>query len=304
MRCLAFTACFFILLCKANATEYAQNTILEVSLNQLHPTQPAIGYDQVYYKLELFNINANTLLDEYCQSNGQGELLKAARGANIHNSKSFTCSAAVGTYPEQMKTVVIGPQQQFYLTDGHHTFSSLWEHSSAGPQLKMFVRVSDDFSDSVDLPSFWARMQDANKVWLRSAQDTPITPRQIPSSLGFKSLENDPYRALVYFTRGAAYEKPHSGQTSTEYIEFYWGNWLRSQLDLNQYDLSNASTYRKAIEAAAELMVAAPEGTSLSHHGFTVRTLGGYGSIDRKKLNKTIAKKLPLAIAYKRRATL
>ena len=150
-----------------------------------------------------------------------------------------------------MKTVVIGPEGRLYLTDGHHTFTTLSEQPEGGATLPMWVKVTDNFSDSPDLASFWRRMQAARKVWLNDGQGQAITPEQIPAQLGLATLDDDPYRALVYFTREVAYDKPRSGDVAPEFLEFYWGNWLREQLNLSDYDLRDKGDYRDAIGEAA-----------------------------------------------------
>lgn len=35
------------------------------------------------------------------------------------------------------------------------------------------------------------------------------------------------YILLGSFTRKVGYDKPHSGDVAPEFLEFYWGNWLR-----------------------------------------------------------------------------
>ena len=39
-------------------------------------------------------------------------------------------------------------------------------------------------------------------------------------------MTNDRYRSLVYFTRDIGYSKPAQ---ATDYLEFYWADWLRAQ---------------------------------------------------------------------------
>jgi hypothetical protein len=273
--------------------------LLQVRLEQLHPTQAVVGYDQIYYKLGRFSKEPNQLFDEYCEANGQGESRKVPKGANLHQPESFSCQGAVAANSSEMKTVVVGPEGQLYLTDGHHTFTTLWEQPGAGPQLQMWVKITDNFSDSADLASFWSRMQAARKVWLKDGRGQAISPEQIPAQLGLSSLGDDPYRALVYFTREVAYDKPRSGDVVPEFLEFYWGNWLRGQLKLIEYDLRDKGDYRDAIGAAAKLMVALDADSPVGDSGFTARELGGYTSVDRKEMGKMASKKLPYMIAYK-----
>ena len=274
--------------------------LLQVRLEQLHPTQAVVGYDQIYYKLGRFAKEPNKLFDEYCEANGQGESSKVLKGANLHQPDSFSCQAEVGAHSSEMKTVGVGPEGQLYLTDGHHTFTTLWQQPEGGATLQMWVKVTDNFSDSPDLSSFWQRMQAARKVWLKDGQGQVISPEQIPAQLGLGSLADDPYRALVYFTREVAYDKPRSGEVAPEFLEFYWGNWLRGELKLSEYDLRDKDDYRDAIAEAAKLMVALQADSPVGDSGFKAAELGGYASVDRKEMSKMASKKLGYMIQHKR----
>lgn len=274
--------------------------LLQVPLRALHPTQAVVGYDQIYYKLGRFAQERNKLFDEYCETNGQGESAKVPSDADLHKPESFTCQEKVGARRSDMKTVVIGPQGKLFLTDGHHTFTVLLEHPKGGENLNMWVRVTDNFSDSPDMASFWLRMAQARKVWLKDGNGQVIDAQQIPSQLGLQHLANDPYRALVYFTRGVGYDKPRSGEVAPEFLEFYWGNWLRSVMALDGYDLNDRGDYRDAVEAAAKKMVALAPEDEVGNSGFKARELGGYSSMDRKELNKVAGRKLNYVTSYKK----
>jgi len=272
--------------------------IVEVSLEQVHPTQAVIGFDQVYYKLERFAKDRQKLFDEICETNGQDEARPIGEAADPLKPESFTCKDEPNEHPQEMKTVVVGPGGQFYLTDGHHTFTALWEQPGAGPQMKMKVRITDDFSDSPDLPTFWKRMQQAHKVWLKDGNGQSLAPDQLPAHVGLKSMQNDILRSIVYFVRGAAYDKPKAGEVSPEFLEFYWADWLRGRLVLADFDLSERSGYHRALEAASDLMVEPPVSKSIGG-GMSAKQLGGFKSVKHKALSKTASEKLPYVIDYK-----
>ena len=198
----------------------AHPRILQVRLDELHPTQPAIGYDQVYYKLGRYAAEEKHIADiakpkkfaDLCEANGQGDVLPNTAnvpGATLSAPPAgYRCKAAVGSRPDDMKTVVIGPRGIVYLTDGHHTFSTFREADGGrNHQLKVWVKVSDNFS-ALGEAAFWTRMREENKVWLKNGRNQAITPRQLPSAVGLQSLGDDPYRSLVYFTRGVGYVPP------------------------------------------------------------------------------------------------
>ncbi|MGC6371476.1 ParB/Srx family N-terminal domain-containing protein [Pseudomonas sp. K2I15] len=292
---LTFLLCAFTVQAQAFSTP-KPGQVVDVALEQLHPTQAVIGFDQIHYKLGVFAESPKKVFDEYCETNGQGGADKVPKGANLHKPDSFTCKEPVGTHPADMKTVVVGPAGQLYLTDGHHSFSTLWEQPGAGPQLKMWVRVTDDFSDSPDMAAFWKRMEQGHKVWLKDNRGQAITPAQLPAHLGFKSLSDDTFRSLVYFARKASYGKPNSGAVAPEFLEFYWGNWLRPLIDLSAFDLSKQGGYQDAIEAVAKRMVSLAPDAPVGDSGFSARQLGGFTTLNRKELNTTFEKKVPYVI--------
>ncbi len=274
-------------------------SLMEVRLDQLHPTQPAIGYDQVRYKLGRYAKERSKLFDDFCEANGQGAASHVTGNATLSSPESFTCRDAVGTHRRDMKTVIIGPERRLYLTDGHHTFSSLWEQPGAGPQLKVWVRVTDDFSDSPDMGAFWQRMEKHKTVRLKDGNGQSITAQQLPERLGFGSLQDDPFRAIVYFTRDAAYKKPSSGGVVPEYLEFYWADWLRPQMELSHFDRDSRTGYAKAVETAGKLMVGLDEDAAVGDSGFTARELGAFRAFNRKAFNKTLNGKMAYALSHK-----
>ena len=294
-----------LLLCGLTAQAQAFSTpqpgqVIEVSLEQLHPTQAVVGFDQIYYSLGLFADKPAKVFDEYCETNGQGEADKVPKGADLHTPASFSCKDPVGTHPDEMKTVVVGPGGQLYLTDGHHSFTTLWEVPGGGPRLNMWVKVTDDFSNSPTMANFWQRMEAARKVWLKDNQGQALPPEQLPAHLGFQNLQDDTLRSLVYFTRKAAYGKPDAGEIAPEFLEFYWGNWLRTQIDLGAFNLNKKGGYKDAIEAGAQRMVSLAPGSQVGNSGFTAHQLGGMTQLDQGELDKTLNKKVPYVIDYRK----
>lgn len=73
-----------LLLCVVAVQAHALSTpkpgqVIDVALQQLHPTQAVIGFDQIYYKLGLFAESRSKLFDEYCETNGQGKADKVPK---------------------------------------------------------------------------------------------------------------------------------------------------------------------------------------------------------------------------------
>ena len=290
----------------------AHPRILQVRLDELHPTQPAIGYDQVYYKLGRYAAEEKHIADiarpkkfaDLCEANGQGDVLPDT--ANVPGATlaappaGYRCKAAVGSRPGDMKTVVIGPRGVVYLTDGHHTFSTFREADGGrNHQLKVWVKVSDNFS-ALGEAAFWTRMRAENKVWLKNGRNQAITPQQLPPAIGLAALGDDPYRSLVYFTREIGYKPPAQ---ATEFLEFYWAGWLRDKpaLDLARIDLLDRAAYAGVILQAAQAMVALRPDDIVSG-GKRAADLGALDKVDRETLEELTQNKgkLSYAIAYRK----
>ena len=290
----------------------AHPRILQVRLDELHPTQPAIGYDQVYYKLGRYAAEEKRIADiakprkfaDLCEANGQGDVLPNT--ANVAGATlaappaGYRCKAAVGSRPDDMKTVVIGPRGIVYLTDGHHTFSTFWEADGGrNHQLQVWVKVSDNFS-ALDEAAFWTRMRAQNKVWLKNGRNQAITPQQLPPAIGLASLGDDPYRSLVYFTREIGYEPP---EHATEFLEFYWADWLRKQaaVDLAKTDTRDAASYLATIRTAS-LAMAGLKANDVVSGGVTAQALGWTGVFSQAALDDLVTPtgKLSYSIAYKK----
>ncbi len=236
--------------------------VIQVRIEELQPTQAAIGYDQIYYKLgrwqgdfdratwaadpvlqlDYLNRTVGKKFDDYCEDVGGAERaqefqsIAEARAARLDQPNTFTCLDAPGTNTANLKTVVVGWDGNLYLTDGHHTFSSLREIPDGGPKLPVWVKVDANYSDLTTAAAFWQRLVDERRAWLRDGQNQPITVDQLPTRVGLPSaqepggMQEDRYRSLVYFTRDIAY----SNGNLPEFAEFLWGDWLRRQATAGQ----------------------------------------------------------------------
>ncbi|HEX6591991.1 MAG TPA: ParB-like protein, partial [Moraxellaceae bacterium] len=285
---------------------YAQaGDLLQAPLKDFHPTQPAIGYDQIYYKLGRYTMgkdSSNKKFDDYCEDMGQKKANTFTASPVLSNPASFTCKDALGTTPASMKSAVIGPQGKLYLTDGHHSFTSYWETSDGGENMKVWVRVLANFSNARSMDDFWAKMKANNYVWLKdgSNNNAAITPEQLPAKLGLgNGLHNDPYRSLIYFTRDIGYSQPAG---ATEFLEFYWGDWMRAQgsaitLPTGSTDLSG---YLAAVQTASNAMVAITAGSVVSG-GKTTADLGkldAFGGSKFTDLSVPYSESSPGKLAY------
>ncbi|GHH74544.1 lipoprotein [Streptomyces sulfonofaciens] len=264
----------------AGARLCAAGDLVDATLGELHPTQSTLGFDQIYYKLDRYgsdkdeqNGDVNKRFDDYCETNGQDKADKVPSGATLADPASFTCEVPVGQESDDtlaaMKTVVIGPGGALYLTDGHHSLTSFLETPDGGPGMHIRLKVAANLS-SLTQDQFWAAMQDHDWVWLRDENDNPITPAQLPQHLGLAGFHDDRYRSLVYFTRDIGYTAPDD---AAEFLEFLWGSWLRGQVDLDDYDLTDRASYLDAVRDASEAMTDTDEDTVIAD-GRTAEDLG------------------------------
>ena len=73
------------------------------------------------------NKAANTQkFDEICEANGQKGLTSFDDNSVPSKPETFVCEQGIGEKRKDMKTIVIAPNNEIYLTDGHHTFNTFW----------------------------------------------------------------------------------------------------------------------------------------------------------------------------------
>ncbi|SFC29092.1 hypothetical protein SAMN05216321_103526 [Cupriavidus sp. OV038] len=274
-----------------------------VTLADLRPTQPAIGRDQIYYKLGRYAADPIKKFDDACETNGQNKTSTwDAATSRLSDLASFSCTKAVGNKPADMKTLVVGPYGEPFLTDGHHSFTSIWDADTGGAQSKMWIRVQDNLS-TLNRATFFRTLRERKLIWSKDGANQPTYPADLPRALGLKNgLGNDPYRALVYFTRDIGYSQPTD---ATEFTEFYWGDWLRGVVDLKTVNLDDTASYLDAVHRASAAMVAlAPD--AVVSNGKTAAQLGGLTTLNETEftalsqpVGSTKPGKLPYAVAYR-----
>ncbi|MFI6347071.1 ParB/Srx family N-terminal domain-containing protein [Streptomyces sp. NPDC050560] len=258
----------------------AAGDLLDVRLGDLRPTQETLGFDQIYYKLDRYasskdeeNGDPNKRFDDYCETNGQDKADKVPGSATLSDPSSFTCEVDEGDESDdtlaQMKTVVVGPGGALYLTDGHHSLTSLLETPDGGPDLHIRLKVQANLSGDSET-GFWNTMERNDWVWLRDENNQPITTAQLPRHLGLSGFHDDRYRSLVYFTRDIGYTAPDD---AAEFLEFLWGTWLRDRVDLDDHDLTDEDDYLDAVRDASEEMTDA-DGDTVIADGHTAKDLG------------------------------
>lgn len=300
-----------------------------IKLFDAHPTQSAVGYDQIYAKQARYRDTQGTSLawkhafDDWCQISGLGGVRKktVTTASNLTRAQSFACKKKPENRDIQaLKTAVIAPGGALYMTDGHHSLSSLWEapvrqgddrHGIAGGQLTIPVRIQADYQH-LNNASFWRTMRAKGYTWLQQPDGSAITPAELPQQLGLsQGLQDDPYRALVYFTRKVGHQVP---ENAPEFTEFYWAQWLRAaprNFDLQNYQLHEIGQgnghdhgYLQAVHDAALLMTQAPAGDVVGPTGQNAVQMGKLPALNMQELQQLARKgtapgKLAAALRYR-----
>jgi len=275
---------------------YAQ-TIKTLNVSQIRPTQPAIGDDEVNYKVAKLQSDHKTLFDEFCEDIGAKGVKTFDSQSSLAQPTSFSCLAAPGTDAEDVKSAVIAPDHHIYLTDGHHTVST-FRALAHNRDFPFVVRITNDFSHLASMDRFWSTMQQQHLTWLEDPQGKPVAPAQLPQQVGLQAMQNDPYRSIVYFLRGIAYDKPDQ---APPFLEFYLGSWLRSQQPVNTQQLSTKAGYMAYLHQAAARLVAA-QGSQHSTDKAdspTLSQLGQRQTVNEKKLNKLAEPGGKLSVLFK-----
>lgn len=308
-----------LMLCSAS-TFAAQNylsakagDIIQIKLGELHPTQSAVGKLQIAGALADYVSDSKSLFNHLCKVQGAGKQAEIDALSTPKDPASYHCKLAIGTHKSDMNTVDIGPGGKLYLTDGHHAFNSFWDVPGGGGDVTLNVLVGQNISqDANGVPltqgQFEHKMAELKHFLPIDANGKPITFAQLPKTLGMSSFQDDPYRSMLYYLRGISYDKsdknrdPATGKPypNVPFLEFYWGQFLSSKMDLTRYNLHQQHDYIQALKDAAALMVNLSKQQSIGSAGQTAAALGQMSSIDKKRLKK-LAKsdsKLAKALAY------
>lgn len=259
-----------------------EGDLLDVRIGDVRATQPALGHDEVYYKLGRYTLGkdaVNKRFEDWCEANGQGTAVSADRDPRLTDPGSFACEVPVGQETAEsvaeMKTVVVGPGGALYLTDGHHTLTSFQEVE--GPDVRVRLRVLGNLSD-LSTDAFWATMAEHGWVWTRDVNGNEVAPASLPDGVGLDRFADDRFRSLVYFGRKVGYTAG-----TVPFQEFYWGSWLRGgAVDLSDWDTGDAASYLAAVERVTRAQ-AALAGDAAVDGGFTASELGALDTWNRGK---------------------
>ena len=273
--------------------------VVKVKLSELHPTQMVLGKLQVAGELANYSEDAESLFNKLCKVQGAGKLDEISGSSTPKDPSSYTCKQAAGTKKKDMNTVDVGPDGKLYLTDGHHAFSGFWNAPNGGGDITLTVLVAQNLSHNsagnVLTPAqFEQKMTELKHFLPVDAEGKTITFSQLPATLDLSQFQDDPYRSMLYYLRGVSYDKsdknlnPETGKPYPDvpFLEFYWGQLLRSKMDLTHYDLHKQDDYVKALKDAAELMVSVPKTEVIGSSGQSAAALGQMNHVDGKRLAK------------------
>ncbi|CAH0529281.1 inorganic diphosphatase [Vibrio hippocampi] len=261
---------------------YQVGDVVNLPLADLKPTQPSIGYDQVMYKLGRYQFDQKKQFDEICEASGQKGLKHYSDTSVPGVPSSFECEQEVGANKKDMKTVVLAPNGDVYLTDGHHTFNTFTHMQGGGLNYRVNVLVDKDYRDLDNMPQFWDAMIKDGNTWQYDLNGEPITPADLPTRLGMSNFDNDLYRSLMYFSRDVSWNKP---KNPVPFLEFYCSKELRQLTDASQYDLASLTGYQFAIEDVAKHLLSI-DSDNIGGSGKSASEMGLFKQFSDKGLKK------------------
>lgn len=269
--------------------------VIEVQVKEIHPTQAAIGYREVDYKINRFMHDKEKMFADYCETAGAKDVSHFDAQSTLLHPESFTCKEAYGTEKHPMKTVVIAPDNSLYLTDGHHTLSVY--DAISGDKVPVYVLISDDFRKLPDMNTFWAAMEKRNLVLLRN-NDQVLTPQELPSHIGKKSMANDEFRSIMYYLKDIGFKKP---KNAPPFFEFYWGSWIKSHMNVTQYNLNDKDNYASLLKATAMQMISADKNSviaTIDGKAYTAKDMGALSSFNNDKFEHLFSAKGKITYAF------
>ncbi len=162
----------------------------------------------------------------------------ARKKSKIESEKNSAEGGRMAT-PLKHGTAIKGPEDIFYLVDGHHRAKALQE---AG-EPRFPVKIVADYSD-LPMAEFWDKLIREKMVWLYDESGLgPQSPLHLPTSLN--ELVDDPYRTLAE----DAQDRGANKKLDVLFQEFYWANFYRTRIEKTKV-LEN---YEGALEDAINL---------------------------------------------------
>ncbi len=142
-----------------------------IDVNDLHPTQSAVGMGAVACKSGKIKRKAD-----------EGKLSDWLREDN------------------RWVPMVRGPGGRFYLTDHHHLSTAVLNADIPDKQKRLYAYLLKDWSH-MQADVFWKNMAKENLTWLKNPDGQPITPSELPATID--KLQDDPLRTLSAWVRSS-----------------------------------------------------------------------------------------------------
>jgi len=154
--------------------------------DSLRPTQTALGYDWVLYKMK-------NLIDE----------------------------DAAQSYLNRKPVPAVKRGDFYYVIDHHHTLAAL---EASGWDVKVTIVVVQDVpEDLAPLEFFWSFMEKRGMSFIRNPDFTHATVDQLPLTFNMRDYHNDIYRSMGGFARLNNVLKRPSNLQARLFFEFKWG---------------------------------------------------------------------------------
>lgn len=195
-----------------------QKNVCKATLDQLHPTQFAVGMDAVQCKMQK--------LEDKDASDKLKDSLKEE---------------------DSWVPLVRGPGGLFYLTDHHHLSVALYNAKLKNTKKALWAYLVADFSDAPTYQAFWDKMVRNNYAWLEDNTGTAQPASHLPTQLW--DMSDDPMRTLSAWVRNSCgyvkcdaqdksgnwysedcskdYPSVTCAPPSTYFLEFKWADFLR-----------------------------------------------------------------------------
>ncbi|MFA0441945.1 ParB-like protein [Vibrio sp. 10N.222.51.C12] len=285
----------------AHASNVSEGNVINLGLHELKPTQPSVGYDQIMYKLGRYQFDQEKMFDEICEANGQKGVASIKEQAHPNIPSTFTCEMETGVRKQDMKTVVIAPNGEYYLTDGHHTFNVFYRMPQGGASFNVNVVVDKDYRNLKNMDAFWNQMATDGNTWLFDNNGEAISYQQLPTSLGLTNFANDQYRSLMYFSRDVGWNKPNQ---PVPFLEFYWSKEVRKAIDAADFDLNSTEGYAKAVNAVSNHILSM-DTNNVGGSNLSVKQMGQFSAYHQKGFDKLFKErgKVDYMLRYKTTST-
>ncbi|MBF0285350.1 MAG: ParB/Srx family N-terminal domain-containing protein [Magnetococcales bacterium] len=145
----------------------------QIKVEDLHPTQSAVGLDAVQCKSEKLTAKYDKKPSKY---------------------EDYLADT------DRFVPLVRGPKGKFYLTDHHHLSAGVWNANVPDKEKEVNAYLLADWSTLND-KDFWTLMQANHDTWLKNPAGKEITPDQLPDSIA--KLVDDPMRTLSAWVRNS-----------------------------------------------------------------------------------------------------